>query len=292
MNTRIGIIGAGVVGTAVGVILDAQGYEITGVYDQKSESTQKLVERIGSPAYSDPREVARAADILFITTNDTAIPGVVEILAAGQAFHPGQTVLHMSGAETSEILKPAQALGARVLSVHPLQSFANLEGALANLPGSVFSVEGDGEALAIGVELVKSMGGEYFFIDQAAKPLYHAGACVASNYLVTLLDLGIRLLAAAGIPEDMARRGLMPLVRGTLNNIERIGIPLALTGPIARGDLATIGKHLDRMEQMAPELADLYSTLGLYTVPLARAKGTLDEDTSHKLQEIFAWQLD
>lgn len=292
MKQRIGIIGAGVVGTAVGVILNAKGYEITGVYDLKTESTQKLVERTGCPAHLDPCQVSRSADIVFITTNDTAIQGVVELVAAGGAFRAGQTVVHMSGAETADILGRAREFGARALSVHPLQSFANLDGALENLAGSVFSIEGDGEARATGEAIVEALGGQYFFIAKDAKPLYHAGACVASNYLVTLLDLGIKLLAAAGIPEDKAGQALMPLVNGTLKNIGKIGIPAALTGPIARGDIATVNKHLDRMRQMAPELVQLYTVLGLYTAPLAEAKGSIREPVREELEEIFRRELD
>jgi predicted short-subunit dehydrogenase-like oxidoreductase (DUF2520 family) len=292
VNTRMGIIGSGVVGTAVGVILNTKGYEITGVYDKTTESTRQLVERSGCTAYSDPQDVARSADILFITTGDTAIQGVAETLAEDQAFHRGQIVVHMSGAQSSEILDRAKAYGALVLSVHPLQSFANLEGAMANLPGSVFSIEGDQEAYAAAVALVEALGGEYFFIDRQAKPLYHAGACVVSNYLVTLLDLGIKLLAATGIPADMASRALLPLVHGTINNVEKVGIPQALTGPIARGDITTVSKHLDCMRAVAPELVKLYTVLGCYTAPLAQAKGTIDEPTRVQFQALFQRELD
>ena len=292
MNTRIGIIGSGVVGTAMGAILNAKGYEITGVHDQKTESTRQLVERIGCTAYSDPRDVALAADVLFITTGDTAIQGVAETLAEGRAFRPGQIVLHMSGAQSSEILDRAKADGAWVLSVHPLQSFANLEGAIANLPGSVFSIEGDEAAYPAAVALVEALGGEYFFIDRKAKPLYHAGACVVSNYLVTLLDLGIKLLESTGIPSAMASRALLPLVHGTINNVEKVGIPQALTGPIARGDIATVSKHLDCMQELAPELVKLYSVLGCYTAPLAQAKGTIDKPTRVEFQALFERELE
>ena len=103
----------------MGVILNTKGYEITGVYDNKPESTRQLVERIGCTAYLDPQDVARAADILFITTSDTAIQGVAETLADGQAFHPGQIVLHMSGAQSSEILDRAKEFGAWVLVSAP-----------------------------------------------------------------------------------------------------------------------------------------------------------------------------
>ncbi|MCX5780283.1 MAG: DUF2520 domain-containing protein [Firmicutes bacterium] len=292
MNTRIGIIGAGVVGTAMGVILNAKGYEITGVYDKNPESTHQLVEQSGCTVYADPQDVARTADILFITTGDTEIQGVAENLAAAQAFHSGQIVVHLSGALTSEILDRAKEYGALVLSVHPLQSFVNLAGAVANLPGSVFSIEGDSAAYAEAVALVEALGGEYFFIEREAKPLYHAGACVVSNYLVTLLDLGIKLLAATGIPAPVASRALLPLVHGTINNVEKAGIPQALTGPIARGDITTVSKHLDCMQAQVPELVQLYAVLGSYTAPLAEAKGTITASTRIEIQALFRQELD
>lgn len=288
MSKKMGIIGSGVVGTAVGVVLNTKGYEITGVHDIKSESTRQLVERIGCTAYLAPQDVARSADILFITTSDSMIQEVVDSLADSYAFHQGQVVVHMSGAQSSEILDRAKEFGAHVLSVHPLQSFANLEGAIKNLPGSVFSIEGDRTAYNAAVCIVESLGGEYFFIDRKAKPLYHAGACVVSNYLVTLLDLGTKLLESTGIPASMATRALLPLVHGTINNVENIGVPKALTGPIARGDISTIYKHLDCMEEMAPDLVKLYTLLGFYTAPIAQEKGTIDQNAVEEFQQVFS----
>jgi predicted short-subunit dehydrogenase-like oxidoreductase (DUF2520 family) len=291
MSKKMGIIGAGVVGTAIGVALNAKGYEITGVYDIKSESTRQLVEMIGCTAYLDPENVARSADILFITSSDTAIQEVVDSLADRQAFHRGQVVVHMSGSQSSEILDRAKEFGAYVLSVHPLQSFANLQGAIENFPGSVFSIEGDKVAYNVAVCIVESLGGEYFFIDREAKPLYHAGACVVSNYLVTVLDLGMKLLESTGIPASMATRALLPLIRGTINNVENIGIPHALTGPIARGDVSTVLNHLNCMEDMAPELVRLYTMLGFYTAPIAYEKGTIDQSAVEEFQQVFSQEL-
>lgn len=287
MKNRIGIIGAGVVGTAVGVVLWEKGYEITGVVDQKSESTKELVDRIGCTSYPSPQEVSRSADILFITTSDTAIQGVVDTLADRRAFCAGQIVIHMSGAQSSEILDRAKEFDARVLSVHPLQSFAGLDRAIENLPGSVFSIEGDEAAYDSAVQIVEALEGEYFFIDRKAKPLYHAGACVVSNYLVTVVDLGIKLLEAAGIPGNMAAQALLPLIKGTVKNIENVGIPQALTGPIARGDLGTVKQHLDSLEEIAPELINLYSYLGFHTADAAVKKGGIDQKIRDDFQEVF-----
>lgn len=287
MTQRIGIIGAGVVGTAMGVVLGAQGYDIIGLHDIKPEAASLSAAKISCRVYADPGDLSRLADILFITSTDSAIELIVKDLAESQSFHPGQKVLHMSGAQSSQVMDKAKEFGAMVLSLHPLQSFANLEGAIANIPGSVFSIEGDQEAYDTAIGLVESLGGEYFFIDRAAKPLYHAGACVVSNYLVTLLQLGSKLLEAAGIPASIGSRALLPLVYGTLRNVENIGIPAALTGPIARGDVSTVARHLECINEMVPELDRLYRILGYYTVPIAEAKGTIGETSKDEFQRLF-----
>lgn len=287
MQNKVGIIGAGVVGTAVGVVLNNKGFEITGVHDAKFESTKQIVERIGCTAHMSPQEVSHSADILFITTTDSSIQEAVNTLADKNGLRDGQVLIHMSGAHSSEIMNRAKESNAYILSVHPLQSFANLEQAIKNLPGSVFSIEGDTEAYDTAVRIVDSLKGAYFFIDKEAKPLYHAGACVVSNYLVTLIDLGVKLLISTGIPEDLAIKALMPLINGTINNIDNVGIPKALTGPIARGDISTITKHQDCLNKMAPEFSKLYNLLGFYTTFVAEEKGTISGKTREEFQKIF-----
>lgn len=287
MTKKIGIIGSGVVGTAVGVILNRQGYELAGIYDTVLESTSQLAGETGCPVFDRPDQVAHSADILFITTNDSAIGKVAEDLAAGASFRAGQIVIHMSGAHSAELVGRAREFGGRVLSLHPLQSFASLEGAIRSLPGSVFSIEGDREAFGTAVQLAEALGGTYFFITAEAKPLYHAGACAVSNYLVTLIDLGARLLEAAGISADLSGQALLPLVRGTISNIAQAGIPAALTGPIARGDIDTVAKHLKCMQDMAPDMVRLYRILGLYTVPIAGAKGNVGQEKIQDLNRLL-----
>lgn len=292
MRKTIGIIGAGVVGTAVGVVLSQKGYEVTGVYDIKPEATWQLAERTGCISLTSPEEVSRLADILFITTLDSAIKGVVDRLSDNMSFYEGQIVLHMSGAQSSEILDRAKPFGAKVLSIHPIQSFANPDRAIEVLPGSVFSIEGDKDAYDVAVGIVEALDGEYFFISREAKPLYHAGACVVSNYLVTLVDFGVKLLETTGIPKNMAVKALMPLINGTVHNIEKIGIPKALTGPIARGDISTILRHLSCMEKNLPsELMKLYSWLGIFTAQIALEKGSIDDKALEEFQHLFKKEL-
>ena len=121
--------------------------------------------------------------------------------------------------------------------------------------------------------------------------MYHAGACVVSNYLVTLVDFGVKLLESTGIPKSMAINALMPLISGTVRNIEKIGIPGALTGPIARGDIPIVKDHLQSLEKMVPELLELYSLLGFHTARIAREKGTIDDYRTEEFQDMFLEQL-
>jgi len=285
---QVSVIGAGAVGTGMGILLSQRGYTIAGVASRTLVSAQRAAARLGCPAFEQPEEAARRADIVFITTSDQAIGEVATDVAARGGFRTGQTVIHMSGSLTAAVLAPAQQAGARALSLHPLQSCADADRAVANLPGSVFSLEGDREALPLGKCLVTDLGGEYFVIGPEAKPLYHAAACVASNYLVSLVDLSRRLMQAAGMEAEMAAHALDPLIKGTLENINNKGIPGALTGPIARGDFSTVRDHLRAMAVAAPHLEETYRALGRHTAGVAGRKGSIDARKVALFAEIFA----
>ncbi|MHB1127647.1 MAG: Rossmann-like and DUF2520 domain-containing protein [Bacillota bacterium] len=283
---KIGIIGAGSVGSGVGFLLQEKGHEIIGVASRTIASRDKAAKLLGAPGMH-AAQVARAAEVVLITTNDGAIGEVARELAKAGAFSPGQTVMHMSGSLTSLVLGPAARSGAKVLSVHPLQSCANVERAIANLPGSIFSIEGDREAYPVAEQIVKDLGGEFFYINKEAKPLYHAAACVASNYLVSLLDLSRQLMLAAGMPPELAVNALMPLIEGTLDNVQNIGVPKALTGPISRGDESTVVSHLEAMVQQVPHLISLYGALGRYTADVAGRKGSIPPEQVRRFQSLL-----
>ncbi len=282
---KLGFIGAGKVGSALALLLQRAGCEIVGVASRTRASAESLAKRLNCPVLSAD-EVARRAEGLFLTTTDDAIAPVAAELARVGAFRPGQIVLHTSGALTADALRPAAEQGALALSLHPLQSFASVEQALAVLPGSFFSIEGDPRGFSFAREIVEKLKGRFFFLDAGAKVLYHAAACVASNYLVGLLACSLDLLAAAGIPPELRLPALLPLVAGTLNNVRALGIPDALTGPIARGDRGTLEKHLAAFKDM-PEQLRVYATLGLFAVRVARAKGTLGDEQAAAIRALF-----
>lgn len=285
---KVSIIGAGVVGTAMGYLLKERGYPIVGIASRTIESAKKAREFIGEGEASiDIRATAKKADIVFITTPDSAIEKVCIKVASEGGFNPGAIVFHMSGALSSEILGSARNVGVNVASIHPLQSLADVREAVKNLSGSYFCIEGDEVALSVAREIVAALRGKEITLEADKKPLYHAGASVASNSLVATVRFGLELFEAAGIGKKDSLNALMPLIKGTVKNIEILGIPSALTGPISRGDTGVIEGHLKAISDEKPEMLRLYSELGRYTVKVAIEKGTIEKDEAERIISLF-----
>nr|WP_302049133.1 DUF2520 domain-containing protein [Desulfosporosinus nitroreducens] len=263
---KFGIIGAGIVGTALAVQLTEAGHECLGVHTRSRLS----YERFRSYLNIDHlllEELVPAVDFLFITTQDGMIQSIAENLVEKDLIIPDQIWIHCSGSLPSSILRIQEDLPVRCLSLHPLQSFASVDNALTILSGTHFGVEGEEEAL--GEEIVKDLGGIPHKILADEKTLYHAGAVVASNYLAVLASLAVELFAAAGIQGEEALASLLPLMKGTLSNLEQVGLPQALTGPIARGEVQVIKGHLD---QLPSKLTEIYKGLGLKALELGKNK--------------------
>ncbi len=285
---KVSIIGAGVVGTAIGYLLKESGYNIIGIGSRTIESAKRAREFIGEgEASTDLCSISKKADIVFITTSDDAIERVCNKLAEENCINKGVTVFHMSGALSSDILRSARDEGAYVASLHPLQSLADAKEAVKNLPGSFFCLEGDDKALLIASDIVKSLKGKVITIKSDKKPLYHAGASVASNFLLATVRFGIELFETAGVERDVAIEAIMPLIKGTVKNIENLKIPSALTGPISRGDLNIVESHLRAISKELPERQRLYIELGKYTVGIACDKGTIKEKDVERMLSLF-----
>jgi len=170
---------------------------------------------------------------------------------------------------------------------HPLQTFASPQQAMENIPGSTFALEAEEPLLGTLKSMAAALEGQWVELKASDKVLYHAAAVLACNYMVTLTKLAADLWQTFDVPQEKATKALVPLLRGTLHNIETIGIPNCLTGPIARGDIGTINKHLDALQQTAPQLVSTYRELGRQTIPIALAKGRIDELQARKLQAIL-----
>jgi len=283
----IAIIGLGKVGSALGFLLRSAGYEIVAVSDVSPESLARGIEFTGGKACDDAALAAAEADTIFITTLDDAIETTCNELSQKGAVNPGDKVVHVSGAAGLDILDSARRCGAYVASIHPLQSFADRENAIANLPGSTFGITADEKIYDWATEVVTALGGTYFSVAEEDKPLHHAAACMASNYLVTLMSIVEEIYQSLGLKDDRAMRAFWPLVKGTIKNIEKKGVLPSLTGPIARGDSGTVEKHLKVLRSKHPSLLPLYREMGLFTADIGFHNTTLSNERVHEIKTLL-----
>ncbi|HXY54826.1 MAG TPA: DUF2520 domain-containing protein [Nitrospirota bacterium] len=293
MNIKtVAIIGAGRVGSSVGYLLKRAGYPVTAVVARTMASAVRASGFIGEgkPA-TDAVMAAAGAELVFITTPDGIIKEVCDKIAAAAGFRPGALVIHMSGAHELDLLNAARRTGAYRAVLHPLQSLASCEQGAKMLPGSYFRIEADPEVLKAAKDIVKALGGIELVMpkwsshkDSAA--LYHAGAVAVSNYFVALVDYGLKFYQALGADKKEALKAVLPLIRGTLHNIETLGIPDALTGPIMRGDTQTVLDHVEAMRRRAPDLLSLYKDLARQTVSVARERGSISQDKAEELLKL------
>lgn len=288
MPKTVAIIGAGRVGGAVGHLLVKAGWRITAVVNRSRGSAEQAAAFIGAGApMTDAADAADGAGIVLITTPDGAIGPVCEAIAG--RLQRGSVVLHMSGAHTLDLLAAAKQAGAHRAVIHPLQSVPGREQGTKNIPGSYFRIEADPEALETARGLVNALGGIELALprwrsDQGSASLYHAGAVAVSNYFVAVVEYGLRFYQSLGADKQEALRAVLPLIKGTLGNIEKLGTTAALTGPIARGDASTVRGHLDAMRERAPELLPLYRELARQTVAIARERGLPEEQVRELLE--------
>jgi predicted short-subunit dehydrogenase-like oxidoreductase (DUF2520 family) len=283
----VAILGVGKVGTAVGFFLRKAGYPIAAVAARSGASASRGADFTGGAVFEDYGEAALRGRFILITTVDDAIAPVCEWIARRGAVGPGKKVVHMSGACGLDVLRSAKDAGASVACIHPIQSFADVRSAIENIPGSSFGVTADVEIERWALQVVQDLGGRAFLIADGDKPLYHAAACMASNYLVTLMHLVEDIYQRIGLGRDDALQAFWPLVRGTIRNIETKGTVQSLTGPISRGDIGTVKKHLTTFGEKVPELDDLYRALGLRAVDVGFKKGTLSPDKAQAIKTLL-----
>jgi predicted short-subunit dehydrogenase-like oxidoreductase (DUF2520 family) len=293
MNTQeiredsIAILGLGKVGTAVGFLLRQAGYRIVAVAGRSQASLNQGIVYTGGKPYLNFSAAALTANCIIITTSDDAIAHVCKKIASERCIRPGNKVIHMSGAGGLDLLQSAQDAGAHVACIHPLQSFAHVEGAIRNLPGSTFGITSGDEIKEWSVQMVRDLGGVPFFVADADKPLYHAAACIASNYLTTIIHMVEEIYQSLGLSSEDTIRAIWPLVMGTIANIETKGTVQALTGPVARGDSGTIKKHTEALRNRLPALLQAYSALGILTADIGLKKKTLSPETARQIKELL-----
>lgn len=283
------IVGAGKVGSVLAKALDTRGYQLVGIASNTAQSADNLAKQFGVPGVTKAADVTQYAKIVLIATPDRRIGQVAQQIAQDGGFKAGQFVLHTSGGVSAEALSPARDLGAFTGCMHPLQSFANRESAIDTIVGIYFALSGHEQAVGLAEKIVGDLGGQSFTISDKDRPLYHGAACIVSNYFVSLMHWATQIYGTFGLSPQQASAALMPLVQGTVSNIQHLGPIQALTGPVSRGDGSTITAHLAALENRNEH--KLYAELGLYTVGVALKKGTIDEQQAIMLRDILSGRM-
>jgi predicted short-subunit dehydrogenase-like oxidoreductase (DUF2520 family) len=273
---KLNIIGAGQVGRVLGRLLHARaGWQIGQVLNRSLASAEQAVEFIGAGQPIADWQALQAADVTLLAVGDDQIEAACLQLAA-LAQPVAGVVFHCSGALCSTVLNALRARGAHIASVHPIRSFADAARVANQFDGTFCSMEGDAAALAVLEPALQAIGARLIAMDPDHKTLYHAAAVLSCNYLNTLLDAALRTWQAAGIAPDTARAIMAPLVQETLDNIVRLGPMAALTGPVARGDLATVARHQAALDEWDQPTGQLYRLLAEQTAVLAARKNQAD----------------
>jgi predicted short-subunit dehydrogenase-like oxidoreductase (DUF2520 family) len=283
----IGIVGPGRMGLALGsALVQADAVERLLYFGRSMEPPpHPLFNGSGSveyrPGYGPLPEDLR---LLILAVPDDALHEVANDVAHAGAAPRAAVAVHLSGALSTDVLAPLHAVGFAVGSLHPLQTVADPWSGADRLRGCAYALAGDPAALMATRRVVAALDGRPLVIPPGLRPMYHAAAVFASNYVLAAVATVVRILAEAGIDEDDAVPAALPLMRGTMDNVEQLGLAAALTGPVARGDIDTVRLHLSRLSSRERRL---YCALGLETLRLARATG-LDPARADALESLLS----
>jgi len=284
----IGIVGAGAVGTALGVALTRGGWPVHAVASRdpaRRERFRSLVEV--SRVFADPEPILDEVELIILAVPDDSIAA----LAGSLRMYSGQAMVHTSGALGAEVLAPAMAAGTQIGAFHPLVAFADTERAVAALHGATVAIEGDVQLARMLADMAEAIGATPVRLAAGSKSAYHAAAVLAAGGLVALLDAVAELGRVAGLDEAGSLAIYGPLIEGTLGNARALGIRAALTGPMTRGDVGTLTAHLATLRSHAPGVLELYVVLARREIDLAIARGELAPEVATKMRAALAAAL-
>jgi len=267
------IVGAGRLGTVLGAALVRRGWRAEAVFDKDPKAARESRDIIGQgKATTDIRLPARTGAVVFLTAPDDEIGRVAGRLAQAETRWTGRFVFHGSGLRSVRVLDPLRKRGASVGSLHPAQSFPDKHAPGRIFKGVTWGIGGDAAAINVAGGIVRELRGHVFLLSDRDKPLYHAACSLASNSLAALEWTAAGLLAGSGMDEKRAGQVLLPLIQGTLQNVKNLGWKGALTGPVARGDVATVREHLKALGGK-PEVRRVYLSLARQAVLMADERG-------------------
>ncbi len=281
------IIGAGRLGRTLGRLLVRHGHQAAGLSCRSLRSARQARQFIGGgePTTSNTQAAARG-QLVLMATPDREIAPVARELARMRLPWSDRVVAHTSGAVSSEALEPLRQRGAWVASLHPLVSIAAARPDL-DFHGTPFAVEGNSRAVRVLRRLVLDMGGHPVTIPRQSKALYHLIACILSNDLVALLSSGFEAARGLGLGTRQASTLYLPLIRGTIENVSRLGSVKALTGPVSRGDLPTLRLHAEALRTLPADLRRLHKILALRSATLALQARSITPETAARITRLL-----
>jgi predicted short-subunit dehydrogenase-like oxidoreductase (DUF2520 family) len=282
---RVGVIGAGRVGSLLGAALAAAGHDVVAAAGVSRASAQRAARWLPGVPLLPADEVVAASDLVVLAVPDDVLAGLVAGLAGTGAWRRGQLLFHTSGAHGLAVLEPAERAGVLTLALHPAMTFTGAAEDADRLRNAPFGVTSRVEHRAVAETLVLEMGGEPFWVAEADRGLYHAALVTGANHLVTLVAEAADLLRAAGVATP--ERVLGPLLGAALDNGLRRG-DRGLTGPVSRGDVGTVAEHLQTLADRAPASVDAYVALARRTTERALAAGRLKRHEGAPLLELLA----
>jgi predicted short-subunit dehydrogenase-like oxidoreductase (DUF2520 family) len=282
---RIGVVGTGRVGAVLGAALRRAGHPVVAASAVSDVSRLRAEALLPGVPITEVPGVIEAADLVLVAVPDDALAGLVAGLAQTGHVRPGQFWVHPAGRYGTEVLDPVTRIGALPLAIHPIMSFTGTSVDLARLADCPFGVSAPDPLRPVAEALVVEMGGDPIWVPQEQRVLYHAALAYGSNYLITLVAQAVELLTLAGI--EHPQRLIGPLLSASLDNALRLG-DQALTGPVARGDAASVAAHLRAIAGVSPDAAAGYRALARVTAGRAVAAGLLQPQRAEALLDILA----
>lgn len=246
VSLRFGVVGMGSVGPVLAAAWKQAGHTLVGVSARSESSHERAEAMLSGVTFWDATELSRRVDLLVLTVRDSELASLVDRLAHEGAFRAGQLVAHTAGAFGLEILSPAAESGAIPLALHPAQTFSGTSLDLARLHGCSWAVNAPLALMSVAQALVLDIDGVPQVLADSARPLYHAALAHGANHLVTLVTQTLRVLRVAGI--ENPAEFVEPLMKAALERALQEG-EAGLSGPIKRGDVDTISKHLQALQK-------------------------------------------
>jgi len=281
----VGIIGAGAVGTALGAALHRAGWPVVAVGSRDEARRTRFRELVPTArGFAEAAPVLDEAELIILAIPDDAIPE----LAGELRLYGGQALVHTSGVLGAEALEPARAAGTQIGAFHPLVAFADTERAIAAFHGATVAIEGDDELASLLARMAEALGATAVRLAPGSKAAYHAAAVLSAGGFIALLDAIAELGGAAGLDEEGALAIYGGLIEQTLSNARALGIRAALTGPMTRGDVGTLERHLEALARLAPDVLPLYRAAAEREIKLAESRGSLAPHAAESMRRLLA----